>query len=296
MTTVTTPEPAGPYRTSPTRRARRSRAEISTIEDALYQTAKENTPATVRQIYYRLVSEGIIEKTETEYKATVCRLLSKMRREGRIPYSWISDNTRWIMRPATFDSVEDALFQTARTYRRSIWSNLPERVEIWCEKDALAGVLYEETSIWAAPLMVVRGYASLTFLHAVAEEIRHGEKPTYIYYFGDHDPSGVDAQRFVERELRGFAGDVPLHFIRAAVTPDQINSMGLLTRETKKSDSRSKGFLGGSVEVDAIPPRTLRQMVRECIMWHVSERELSVLEEAEHNERALLTSIARGTA
>jgi hypothetical protein len=39
----------------------------------------------------------------------VDRVLVKMRREGRPPYNWISDNTRWMRKPRTYSSLEEAL-------------------------------------------------------------------------------------------------------------------------------------------------------------------------------------------
>ena len=48
---------------------------------------------TVRQVYYQLVSSGTIEKTE-EQSRVVMRFLTDMRRDGRIPFDAIADNTR----------------------------------------------------------------------------------------------------------------------------------------------------------------------------------------------------------
>ena len=38
---------------------------------------------------------------------------------------------------------------------------MPVYVEVWCEKDALAGVLMEETEVYDVPLMVAKGYSSI---------------------------------------------------------------------------------------------------------------------------------------
>lgn len=272
------------YRSSPTRH-RRTREEIAAIRAAILAALTEDHPMTVRQVFYRLVALRIIAKTEAEYKTTVGRLLTQMRIEGEIPFAWIADNTRWQRKPRTFSSLEEALRRTAQTYRRAVWDNQPAYVEIWLEKDALAGVLYEETAEWDVPLMVTRGYPSLSYLYEEAEEIGAQEKPAYLYYFGDFDPSGVDIPRNVEARLREFAPEAEIHFERVAVTPAQIAEWDLPTRPTKQTDSRSRRFAGESVEVDAIPPRTLRSLVRECIERHVNERALHVLRVAEASER-----------
>ena len=111
---------------------------------------------TVRQVFYRLVSSGVIPKTEASYKNIVVRLLGIMRREGDLPFRWIADNTRWMRKPSTYSSLEHALDNTIATYRRALWDQQDSYVEIWLEKDALAGVLYDVTAEWDVPLMVTR--------------------------------------------------------------------------------------------------------------------------------------------
>ena len=68
--------------------------------------------------------------------------------------------------------------------------------------------------MYDVPLMVARGYASLSFLYNAAEYINDLEVPAYIYHLGDFDPSGVNAGEKLEETLRELAPDE-----RAAVTP-----------------------------------------------------------------------------
>jgi hypothetical protein len=169
------------------------------LKSVLYGVVEQNRPATVRQVYYRMVSLGAIEKTESEYQNTVVRLLGMMRRSGELPFSWIADHTRWMRKPNSFDSVEEALQMTASFYRKALWTTQPSYVEVWLEKDALAGVIFTVTSKWDVPLMVTRGYPSLTFLHSAADDLQRLERPAHLYYLGDLDPSGVDIPRKVGR-------------------------------------------------------------------------------------------------
>jgi hypothetical protein len=87
---------------------------------------------------------GAVDETEAGYGRAQRQLLV-MRRAGTIPYSCIADNTRWMRKPRTYSGVEDALRQTAYFYRRAVWDDLDDYVEVWCEKDALAGVLHSVT-------------------------------------------------------------------------------------------------------------------------------------------------------
>jgi hypothetical protein len=155
-------------------------------------------------------------------------------------------------------NVEEALKDTARLYRKDLWHNADAYVEVWLEKDALAGVVMEVTELYDVPLMVSRGYASLSFLHSAAEYLDRLDVPAFIYHLGDFDPSGVNAGEKIEQTLRELAPGAEIHFERLAVTPEQIGEWSLPTRPTKQRDSRSKGFGDISVELDAIEPDTLR--------------------------------------
>jgi hypothetical protein len=284
------------YRSRATKRQRRTRAGMDAIRQAIHDALAKDHPMTVRQLFYRLVSGGVIEKTEAEYKSTVVRLTGEMRLAGEVEFGWIADNTRWMRKPVTHSSLEDALETAARTYRRSVWDDQDVYVEVWLEKDALAGVLIEVTRAWDVPLMVTRGFASLSFLYEAADAIQAQGKPAFLYYFGDHDPSGVDIPRTVEQRIKEFAPDVDITFERVAVNAHQIELWGLPTRPTKATDSRSKNFDGESVEVDAIEPATLRRLATTSIIQHIDGDAYDRLKEVEAAERSTLLEIARGWA
>jgi hypothetical protein len=253
------------YVASDIKRFRRSRAAIAAIRNAIREILAADHPQTVRQIFYALTVRGVILKQEIEYQRTVIRLLVAMREAGEIPFDWIADNTRWMRKPTTFVGLDACLKNTARFYRRDLWAAMPVYVEVWCEKDALAGVLLEETDPHDVPLMVARGYSSISFLHSAAEVIEAKGKPAHIYHFGDLDPSGVDASRDIEAKLRRYAPNAEIHFERVAVTREQVTEWDLPSRPTKTTDTRAKKFVGTSVELDAIPASRLRELVRACI-------------------------------
>jgi hypothetical protein len=112
--------------------------------------------------------------------------------------------------------------------------------------------------------------------------------PAYIYHFGDLDPSGVDAARDIEAKLRRYAPTAEIYFERPAVTREQVEQWNLPTRPTKMTDTRAKKFAGTSVELDAIPARQLRELVRSCIERLVNQEQLAVLRAAEESERETL--------
>ena len=173
-----------------------------------------------------------------------------------------------------------------------MWTNADSYVETWLEKDALAGVVLPVTSMFDVPLMVARGYASLSFLYSAAEAINTLAVPVYIYHLGDFDPSGVNAGEKIEETLRDMAPDADIVFERLAVTEEQITDWDLPTRPTKASDTRAKAFGSTlSVELDAIEPNQLRALVQEAIERHLPPEQYAVLKEAEASEREIISRL-----
>jgi len=252
-------------------------------------------PFTVRQAFYRLTTINAVEKSEAGYRR-VQREILRLRREGGIPYSFVTDNTRIRRKPETYNTLSEALEITAEFYRQAVWRDIDAHVEVWCEKDALAGVIFPETNVYDVPLFCARGYSSETYAYNAAQEMRATGKPGFVYYLGDFDPSGWDMAENLEGKLREFNPSVT--FERVAVNPEQIADLNLPTRPTKKTDTRHKRFAekfgahAASVELDAIDPATLRQMVRERIEQHIPTGHLEAMDREEQAARESLEELA----
>ena len=271
-------------------RSYRTRPDSLIIQAGIMGIFNEMQPRlTVRQIYYALTVKGLVPKTERGYKR-VCYQLKIMREQELIPYYWIADNTRYQIKPWSSPSLEDALDYWQDAYRRDLWIDQRDYVEIWIEKDALAGVVSTVTREYDVPLCVARGYSSTTFIYEAAVALHEIGKHAYIYHFGDYDPSGVDAAYKIGHGLLLFGSDIT--FERMAITPDQIELYNLPTRETKKSDPRSKQWGDQpSVELDALPAPILRSLVRECIERHIDQEQLEFTRLIEESERNTLLEI-----
>ena len=276
------------------KRERATKAEVEGRRDALFAMIERLRPMTVRQVFYQATVKGLVEKTEKGY-IKVEQDLVKMRKEERLPYDWLVDNTRREIMPVTYDGIEHAMRDLADGYRKELWAEAECRVEIWIEKDALAGVIEEITRRYGVPLMVARGYSSLSFLHRTSENGNALGLPTYIYHFGDHDPSGVNAAEKIE-EWRQAMTDATMHFERVAVTQKQIEDWNLPSRPNKQTDTRTRGFeerfgTQESVELDAIDPERLRGLVKEVIERHMPPARYEELMGMEKRDKQLLKSL-----
>jgi hypothetical protein len=283
------------YGAGPTKRARRTKDEMAAIREAILDILAKDNPMTDRQLFYQLVTRKVVAKEERQYQGTVIRLVGEMRLDGTLPWEWIADITRRIRQPLTYASPSEALVALSSWYKRSLWDAQDCLVIILCEKDAMLGVLEQETRPYQVPLVITRGFPSLSLLHDLAELIEAQDKPVFLYYLGDHDPSGVWIDRSVEERLNELAPAADLTFERIAVLPDQIEELGLPTRPTKNHprNTHARDFDGDSVELDAIPAATLRAMVRECIVQHIDQAALDEIREAEAADKEKLFKIAK---
>jgi hypothetical protein len=273
---------------------------MAEIRDAIVDVLTEGGRMTVRQVFYQLVVRNVIEKSEAAYQGIVIRLLTEMRLDGTVGWERIVDETRRTRQTRTFDSITDALENTAQFYRRSALRECGDYIEIWCEKEALAGLIWEEASDYDVPVLVSKGMPSLTQLigtaHQISNAARHG-KNTYIYQFGDHDPTGALIPKTMERRLDELCEKLhcpsPL-LMRVALTPVQIGLLNLPTRPTKRDgNTHAKAFAGDSVELDALPPAVLRDLIHDVIEDHINPDTLQTLRAAEESERETLMALAR---
>jgi DNA topoisomerase VI subunit A len=288
------------YRAGSIKRPRRTKDDIEAIRNAIKEVLKSDHPENIRQVYYALVVNGVIEKTEQEYQHTVIRLCGEMRWQDEISWNWIIDESRITHENQTYDSIADAVEDTAKFYRKSALRDCPDHVEIWVEKAGLGSIIWKEASEYDVPTVISKGMPSLSQLYECSKRIAYAAangKITYIYQFGDHDPSGCLIPEVIKARIKQFCERWDCHLPeieRIALTKEQIDEHGLPTRPTKRNGNpHAKDFEGDSVELDALPARVLRNLVRECIEHHVSSEQLAALRTAEESERELLIKWGR---
>jgi len=148
---------------------------------------------TLRQIYYRLVAKQIIPNRQDYYRK-LSRICVNARDEGLLPENAFADRLREIEQPSTWVNLKDYFESVREFYRKSLWLDQPNYIEIWIEKDALRTVFSEITHEFDVPLLVVRGQVSRTAIYQAAQRFKQKfqeDKKCHLYYFGDFDPSGL---------------------------------------------------------------------------------------------------------
>jgi hypothetical protein len=278
-----------------------TKAELEALDAALVQIAGSYAPITVRGAFYQAVNRGLVPKDETTGYRLVQRRLLKLRESLDIPYGWITDGSRTVYGHIRYRNA-DEFAQTVKTrYRQDYWAEADEYVEIWIEKEALAGVVKPVVvDEFGLDLYVTRGFASVTYLQQAAEDISLEERSVFVYLFTDYDPAGMNIADKVEQELWERAGDdADVHVERVAVTPEQIRAYNLPTRPTKRSRRKSPTYYEAahgtvSVELDAMPPDVLREQVRFCVESHMDDWRLNQMRMVEQQEREGLARLLAG--
>jgi hypothetical protein len=165
---------------------------------------------TLRQLYYQFVARDIIPNKQSEYKR-LGGIISDGRLAGLIDWLAIEDRTRNLQSLATWSSPEDIIGAAASGYREDKWKDQKTRIEVWIEKDALAGVFADVCEALEVPYFSCRGYTSQSEMWSAAMRLRRyerGGQETVILHFGDHDPSGIDMSRDIKDRLYQFNSSV----------------------------------------------------------------------------------------
>jgi hypothetical protein len=270
--------------TSPTRRERVPWARI--VERAAAIVESYDTGVTLRQLFYRLVSELVIPNTPNAYKE-LSRHTAAARRDGGFPR--LIDQGLSIERPTFFDGPDDALGQLRSWYRRDRTEGQPHALYLGVEK---AGMV-EQLAAWfgnprGIPIVALKGYSSQTLVDLVADEIVADGRPAVLLYAGDFDPTGEDVDRdFVER-VDAF-DDVR----RIALNADQVKKYGLPPLPGKETDSRAAAFAARhgqlmQVELDALDPDDLRALYADAIDDYWDDAAFDHVLDCERQERAAL--------
>ncbi len=273
--------------------ARRTKAQIAQLEAQIADVLKEDHPQSVRHIFYRMTDPRLpepVEKTEHGYKQLQFRV-TEMRRAKTLPYGWIADATRSGLHVYTFDEPGDLIYTYAARYRDNVWRESNEHVEVWCESRSIAGVIKDVCRQYAVTLYPSGGFSSMTLAFEAAGAINaSGKSSAAIIYVGDYDPAGVLIDQSIEHELRTHLPGFPLTMNRIAVNELQIAEMDLPTKPRKQTDRRRLD-IKETVEAEAIPAGTMRQMVADAVQRHLpSDVDLDTIAK---RDKAVVGQLAR---
>jgi hypothetical protein len=286
------------YTTSALRRSGRKTVERANI--IIDEYAEEGYSLTLRQLYYQFVSRGWIANTIKDYKR-LGSIINEGRLQGLIDWDAIEDRTRSLRRLSTWSGPSELLRAGAQQFRLDLWKHQHHRVEVWIEKEALAGVVERTCERTRVPFLSCRGYCSQSEMHAAAMRLVDwvaASQDVIILHLGDHDPSGIDMSRDIQSRLEMFMGDAygRLTFERLGLNIHQVHSLNLPPNPAKETDKRFEAyraeFGSQSWELDALEPSYIDKLIRDAIGRYRDEHQWRQDEAMEATHRATLQATA----
>ena len=293
---------------------------IEIVEEELKLYKQQGFTPTLRTVFYRLVAKGILPNTKYHYSHLSDRT-AEARMTGRLPINCFSDETRHTIKDfnseyKTIDEVIsdclEELKELPEIYPELIprWYKQPEYIELWNEKEAMAGIFQSILEDRDIEIVSNKGFSSLTFLWrnmrrldrwseigAALEAKKTGKaiaetKNIHILYFGDFDPSGEEMDKDLRKRINRLRENrhictslYEIDFKRIAVTKEQIKEYDLpidvdaKTQEKLDKDTRTNGFIerhgeSYAVELDALPalvPDEFRELVLGSVDQYFKE-------------------------
>lgn len=254
--------------------------------------AADGYDLTLRQLFYQFVSRGWLGNTHRNYK-NLGETINKARMAGLIDWNHIADRTRSLYGTRHYEDAAESIQSAADMFAIDRWEDQPTRVEVWVEKEALAGVIGRVAGRWDIDYFPCKGYVSQSeqwragrrFHRYLEGSYDNPQQNVVILHLGDHDPSGIDMTRDITDRLRNFimfdsarAGldrDAIVSRLgrfevrRIALNMDQIEEYDPPPNPAKLTDSRSNAYVDEygyeSWELDALDPRTLDALIEEHV-------------------------------
>ena len=252
---------------------------------------------TLRQLYYQLVVQNIIPNKERSYK-NLTGLVTDARMAGMMDWDALEDRVRVPRIPNDFRDLDHLTDAALASYKLDRWKGQENYVELWVEKDALAGILAPIAREYHITLMVNKGYSSMSAMYESSYRFKEKAdqgKELHLLYLGDHDPSGEDMVRDIADRLETFGATLEVNKI--AITKAQVNRHKPPPNPAKFSDPRATAYIAEhgpvSWEVDALPPRVLTTVIEQEIEALVDMDLMDeVKEQEERDKKLLLTAVS----
>jgi len=251
-------------------------------------------PLTVRQIYYRLVSDPYLLFTNTkQHYNSFDNILTRARERGEVDPKGdrIVDDTRHTWGGDTgWDSPEKFLIayldhfrNSWKDYDKEMWVNQEHKLEVWVEKAALARVLDQVTSPVKVLLFPHRGNPSYIKVKEAVKRLQEfgaevsGKplgKKVCILHLTDHDPTGLKMTQELKSRLGRYGGSF-IEVRRIGLTIEQVRQFNLSPNFAKSADRNYPEYVekyGEECwELDALPPEELQAIVKQEIESYIDD-------------------------
>jgi len=251
---------------------------------------------TLRQLYYQFVARDHIANNQRNYKM-LGTVIDKARRAGLLDWRYIVDRTRYLAGNQVYDDPAAIVDSIVEKFYIDLWETQDTRVEVWVEKEALAGVVERAAKSRGCNYFSCRGYVSQSEMHAAAMRHRYWEnqgQDIVVVHLGDHDPSGIDMTRDIRDRLHLFGASTTVN--RIALNFDQIQQYSPPPNPAKLTDSRAESYIerfgSDSWELDALDPATLNQLITDEVDTYIEQGTFRLRQQEQEEGREKLRLVS----
>lgn len=267
---------------------------------------------TLRRLFYKLISAGVVENTPKNYE-WVGNIVNDTRWEGIISFDSIVDGIRTPLRTSAWKGLKDFSATAVRSYRRDKWEGQDNYIELWVKKAAVVTLLTDVCHQHQVIMRPLHGFNSLTSVHETATELQDIHKNITIFYLGDHDVAGyrieLDAQNRLHRmfeEVLGTRRREALEFIRLGIGVEDLDNPNfeIYPMEVEDENGNGKGgdkdrkaraafiakYGNAAAEVDGLPTEEMERRVREAFERSIDWEAWGSIEDEESIEKARLVA------
>lgn len=249
---------------------------------------------TLRQVMYRLVSEGVLPHTPSMYRRLSSRL-AQARRERRFPD--LVDTLREVHVPPAWPNAGAFLSEAVDWFGLDRTRGQKYALYVAAEKDTLRQLLTGWLAEYGLPVLVVRGFGSQSYVDVVRDRTGQDDREAHLVYIGDFDCSGSDIERdWVERT------SCWSRVTRVLLTYEQVREYGLPATEGKRGDPRWKAFArryGFDIEhpvqweVEALEPAEMQRLVLAAVAPYIDRQVLARQVAQEADQRRALSDFVQ---
>lgn len=249
---------------------------------------------TLRQLYYQFVARSIIPNNQKEYNR-LGSIISDARLAGLIDWDAIEDRTRNLQSNSHWANPGEIIRSAAYGFRVDHWEGQDYRPEVWIEKEALIGVIANICEDLDVDYFACKGYISQSEMYRAAQRTFDNQDHVIIH-LGDHDPSGIDMTRDISDRF-GVFESTNYQVIRIALNMDQVEDHQPPPNPAKMTDSRFNGYIvkygNDSWELDALDPRTLRDLIEKTVLQYRNEETYQKVIEKENEYKRILEKVEK---
>jgi hypothetical protein len=264
-------------------------------------------PVPGRFVFYDLEQAGIIPKQYTERGPDrkprkkprqpgqdVADALTVLRKQGIVPWGWISDEKRDLDEWEYAGSVANFVKAQVSFARIALWDGQPPPLVI-CESAAVAGVLRRHASDYLTPITATSGQCGGHLHVEVAPRLLDANGNPLgrrVLYIGDYELRGPAEQIEANtlRVLSTYDPGLPQRWERLALTAEQVQARGWQSKAIIKVDGRYRRTGGKTYE--AIEAEILRGEIVELFRARLDRDLPEPLERVQIRERQQREQVA----